>query len=181
MRASLPGGLPHVTAQFLAAMSPPEGRDMPDNDHDLRVAPHLRRLPAHPSITPGQIDVLVEGFYGRVRGDSLLGPIFEARVQGDWAPHLAKMKGFWRSVLLKTGEYKGRPVPAHVAIGGIENEHYVRWLALFRETVAEVFEPGAQPVVIEAAERIAQSLWLATSGNILAKPPDWPAPQDRGR
>ena len=89
------------------------------SEKELRVAPHLRRLPAHPSITPGQISDLVERFYGRVRNDERLGPIFEARVQGEWGPHLAKMKGFWRSVLLKTGEYKGRPVPVHVRIGGL--------------------------------------------------------------
>ena len=29
------------------------------SDKELRVAPHLRRLPAHPSITPGQITGLV--------------------------------------------------------------------------------------------------------------------------
>ena len=149
------------------------------SDKELRVAPHLRRLPAHLSITPGQISDLVERFYGRVRDDQRLGPIFEARVQGEWAPHLAKMKGFWRSVLLKTGEYKGRPVPVHVQIGGLENEDYIAWLGLFRETVAEVFEADARPVVIEAAERIAASLWLATSGELTAKPPEWP--QDRGR
>ncbi len=149
------------------------------SDKELRVAPHLRRLPAHPSITPGQISDLVERFYSRVRDDQRLGPIFEARVQGEWGPHLAKMKGFWRSVLLKTGEYKGRPVPVHVRIGGLENEDYIAWLGLFRETVAEVFEADARPVVIEAAERIAASLWHATSGELTAKPPQWP--QDRGR
>jgi hemoglobin len=143
------------------------------NDDELRVAPHLRRQPAHPSITTGQIDTLVEQFYGRVRADALLGPVFEARIQDNWAPHLAKMKGFWRSVLLKTGEYKGRPVPAHVQIQTIEDTHYITWLALFRETVAGIFETDAQPVVIEAAERIASSLWLATSGQLLAKPPAW--------
>jgi hemoglobin len=149
------------------------------SDKELRVAPHLRGLPAHPSITPGQISDLVERIYGRVRDDQRLGPIFEARVQGEWGPHLAKMKGFWRSVLLKTGEYKGRPVPVHVRIGGLGNEDYIAWLGLFRETVAEVFEPDARPVIIEAAERIASSLWLATSGELNARPPEWT--QDRGR
>ena len=150
-------------------------------DNDLHVAPHSRRQPAHLSITPRQIEDLVDRFYGRVRDDARLGPIFERRVQGDWGTHLDKMKGFWRSVLLKTGEYKGRPVPVHVQVGGIENEHYVRWLELFRQTVAEVFEPAAQPVVIEAAERIAQSLWLATSDELLAKPPTWSWVRGRGR
>jgi hemoglobin len=140
---------------------------------DIPVSGTTTRQPAHPSITPAQIASLVDIFYGRVRKDERLGPIFEQRVAGDWEPHLTKMKGFWRSVLLKTGEYKGRPVPVHVQIGGITDVHYVRWLELFRVTVAEVFEPAARGVVIEAAERIASSLWLATSGNLLARPPNW--------
>jgi hemoglobin len=142
-------------------------------DGDIPVSGVTSRQPAHPSITPAQISNLVDTFYGRVRKDERLGPIFDQRVAGDWTPHLDKMKGFWRSVLLKTGEYKGRPVPVHVQIGDITDAHYVRWLELFRETVAEVFEPAAQGVVIEAAERIASSLWLATSGNVLARPPNW--------
>ena len=140
---------------------------------DIPVSSHGRREPAHPSITAEQISELVEQFYGRVQGNERLGPIFAARVKGDWAPHLAKMKGFWRSVLLKTGEYKGRPVPVHVQIDGIGDEDYRVWLGLFRETVAEVFEAEARPVVIEAAERIASSLWLATSGKLLERPPTW--------
>ena len=143
------------------------------DEHELRVAGHASRQPAHPSITAAQISDLVEQFYGRVQGDDRLAPIFARRIDGDWGPHLDKMKGFWRSVLLKTAEYKGRPVPVHVKVGSIEDEDYVRWLELFRETVREVFEPGAQQIVIGAAERIASSLWLATSGRLLSKPPEW--------
>lgn len=143
------------------------------SDSRIPVSPATSREPAHPSITPDQIAALVDKFYGRARLDPRLGPIFEAQVNGNWGPHLAKMKGFWRSVLLRTGEYDGRPVPAHAKIREIEQNDFVIWLDYFRETVDEVFEPDARPIVIEAAERIASSLWLATSGNVLAKPPNW--------
>lgn len=41
------------------------------------------------------IDHLVETFYGKIRDDELLGPIFNQRI-ADWPAHLARMKGFWR-------------------------------------------------------------------------------------
>ena len=133
----------------------------------------IERQPAHPSITAEQISNLVDRFYGRVRADSRLAPIFEQRVNGKWPAHLAKMKQFWSSVLLRTGEYKGKPVPVHARLTEVQTEDFVIWLDLFRATVAETFEPEAQPIVIEAAERIASSLWLAISGNLLKSPPNW--------
>ena len=135
------------------------------------------RQPAHSSITSEQISDLVEQFYERVQLDKRLAPIFKRRIPGDWGPHLQIMKGFWRSVLLKTGEYNGRPVPAHVKIGRLVEDDYRAWLTLFKATVAEVFEPDAQPIVIEAAERIASSLLLATNDDLLARPPDWTQPR----
>jgi len=102
---------------------------------------------------------LVHRFYGRVRRDPVLGPIFAARID-DWEPHLARMVAFWSSVALMTGCYHGRPVPAHtpLAVGPAE---FDRWLALFRETAHEVCPPAGATHVIARAERIARSLRLA--------------------
>ena len=138
----------------------------------VRASP-VRREPVHPSITREQISRLVDGFYGKIRSDSRLGPIFEARVQGNWSPHLAKMKLFWASVLLRTGEYNGRPVPVHARLSEVETDDFRLWLRLFRETVAEIFMHEAQPIVITTAERIAASLWLAMGDNLMKQPPDW--------
>lgn len=145
-------------------------------DERLTVRGAAARQPAHGSITPEQISDLVERFYVRVRRDARLAPIFEKHVPGEWGPHLEIMKGFWRSVLLKTGEYNGRPVPVHVKLGRLDADDYRAWLHLFGATVEEVFEADARPVIIDAAQRIATSLWLATNGDLLATPPDWKAP-----
>jgi hemoglobin len=144
------------------------------SDNVIPVTGNASRQPAHPSITPELISDLVEQFYARVQRDERLAPIFKKHVPGDWAPHLEIMKGFWRSVLLKTAEYGGRPVPVHVRIGGLVEDDFRTWLKLFRTTVDEIFEPDARPIVVEAAERIATSLWLATNGNLMARPPQWP-------
>ncbi len=104
---------------------------------------------------------LVHRFYGRVRADPMLGPIFAARIT-DWPPHLERMVTFWSSVALMTGHYHGRPVPAHTPLP-IEAAHFDRWLVLFRETAQEVCTPAGAAHVVERAERIARSLHIAVA------------------
>jgi hemoglobin len=107
----------------------------------------------------GVLRTLVHRFYGKVRDDALLGPIFAERIT-DWPPHLDRMVAFWSSVALMTGRYHGRPVPAHTPLP-IDATHFDRWLALFRATAAEVCTPAGAAHVVERAERIAQSLHFA--------------------
>lgn len=107
----------------------------------------------------GVLRDLVHGFYGKVRRDPALGPIFEARID-DWGPHLERMVAFWSSVALMTGRYHGRPVPAHTPLP-IGPAHFDRWLRLFRQTAQQVCTPEGAAHVIERAERIARSLRLA--------------------
>jgi len=104
---------------------------------------------------------LVHGFYSKVRGDPLLGPVFAARIT-DWEPHLERMVAFWSSVALMTGRYHGRPVPAHLPLP-INASHFARWLQLFRETAQEVCTPEGATHVIARAERIARSLQIAVA------------------
>lgn len=42
---------------------------------------------------------LVDAFYGRVRADAILSPIFDGIARVDWTLHLPKMYDFWESVL----------------------------------------------------------------------------------
>lgn len=140
---------------------------------ELDVRPKPSRVPAHPSITSDQINRLVDVFYGEIRGHDRLGPIFETRIGGDWQPHLDKMKLFWASVLLRTGDYKGKPVPVHMQLKNVESEDFKAWLETFRPVAMDIFEPEAAIIVIAAAERIAQSLWLSMFGLAATSPPKW--------
>ena len=49
--------------------------------------------------TSEDIQLMVNEFYGKVKEDELLGPIFEKVVQGNWEPHLQKMYGFWETIV----------------------------------------------------------------------------------
>ncbi len=83
------------------------------------------------------------------------------------------MEGCWSSVLLKSGKYKGKPIPVHMAIENIKPDDFRIWLALFRETAVEVLGGEASEPTIQAAERIAESLWMAKFATPFDKVPEW--------
>jgi hemoglobin len=70
------------------------------------------------------------------------------------------MCDFWSSVMLTTGRYKGRPIPAHLKIEGIEPRHFTEWLDLFETTARDLFPPDLASAFVEKANRIAESLKL---------------------
>ena len=107
-----------------------------------------------------RLKLLVETFYARVRRDPLIGPVFERAID-DWPEHLDKLQAFWSSVMLTSGRYKGRPLPAHIKHGdSINAEAFDRWLALWRETTEEAMPPAAAAAMQDKAARIAESLSL---------------------
>lgn len=109
---------------------------------------------------------VVHGFYGAIRGDDLLGPIFNGAIAPDaWPAHLARMCDFWSSMLLKTSRYEGRPLPPHLAIPGLGETHFRRWLTLFRSTVRRVCPPEVAALFMERAFRVSHSFRLAVAFN----------------
>jgi len=112
-------------------------------------------------ITEEAIRRLVDRFYVRARRDELLGPVFARAVgEGDeaWTAHLARLADFWSSVMLTSGRYHGDPFSVHLRLPGLNPAMFDRWLALFGETCAEVFEPDVADAFCDRAERIARSL-----------------------
>lgn len=121
------------------------------------------------AITPSSIIRLVDTFYGRVRTDAVLGPVFEAKLAGKWQEHMPRMYAFWTKVLLGTGEFEGNVFGKHMALSSIDKEHFVRWLTLFRLTAIEVFGAEDAQEAMLVAERIASSLQLGFFGEIRVK------------
>lgn len=111
------------------------------------------------AFTESEIRGLVDAFYAKVRRDPMLGPIFAAHID-DWDGHLTKLANFWSSVLLKTGRYRGAPLPKHLAIADLNADLFERWLGLFRQTTAALRNITLREQANIAATRIAQSLWF---------------------
>lgn len=106
---------------------------------------------------------MVERFYGHIREDELLAPIFAERVS-DWPQHLERMKSFWRSILFNSGEFSGNPMVKHMAIPGLEEAHFVRWLELFYAVLDDLgSQPEGTALVAERARAIADSLLTGIS------------------
>ncbi|MGJ3262420.1 MAG: group III truncated hemoglobin [Salinarimonas sp.] len=119
----------------------------------------IRLVEPRGPISEADVTRLVHAFYGRVRQDTVLGPVFQARLAGRWDAHLAKMVDFWSSVARGTGRYQGKP---HVAHRGMDLDEaiFARWLALFEETARDVCTPDGSAFLVDRARRIADSLMI---------------------
>lgn len=89
------------------------------------------------------INRLMDLFYGRIRQEERLGPIFNDSIPEDhWPAHLEKIGDFWETILLQNPKYRGAPMPAHIRIDQVfplAKDHFDRWVALFHEAVDELF------------------------------------------
>ncbi len=101
-------------------------------------------------LTLDDIKLLVNTFYDKVKEDTLIGPIFNERIQNRWPEHLAKMYTFWQTVLLGDHTYYGSPFPPHAQLP-VEREHFQRWLSLFSQTLNELF----------TGEKAKEAMWRA--------------------
>jgi hemoglobin len=129
-----------------------------ESDAIARRSEFAAEVKARTGIDEAMIRRLVHGFYGRIRIDPELGPIFAARIK-EWDPHLARMCAFWSSVVLMTGRYHGRPMQKH-ALLPVSGAHFDRWLRLFADTAREICPPLAAEHFIDRARMIGASLEL---------------------
>lgn len=100
------------------------------------------------------IEWLVNTFYGKVREDELIGPIFNQRIGNRWPEHLDKMYRFWSTILLDEKSYLGRPFVPHATMP-LYMEHFERWMHLFIDTVDEHFEGEKAKEAIHRAANMA--------------------------
>lgn len=84
----------------------------------------------------GNVELLVTTFYDRVLKDDLIAPFFKHL---NFEAHLPKMIHFWTFVLLDEPGYTSDVTKAHMHMR-LKKEHFDRWIALFNETVDDLFE-----------------------------------------
>ncbi|CAI9428593.1 Group 3 truncated hemoglobin ctb [Candidatus Ornithobacterium hominis] len=95
---------------------------------------------------------MVDSFYGKIRKDELLGPIFNGLIQDRWAEHLEKMYAFWETVLLDNHSYYGSPFAPHATMD-VQKHHFERWVEIFNANMDSLF---AGEIADEAKWRAAK-------------------------
>ncbi|HTO39531.1 MAG TPA: group III truncated hemoglobin [Rhizomicrobium sp.] len=111
-------------------------------------------------VDEAMIKTLVHTFYGKVRPDPMLGPVFDRAIGDNWDVHLQKMCDFWSSVMLMSGRFKGNPMVAHMRLKTVTPKYFERWLELFAETAHEVCPADAAEAFIARSQNIGRSLQM---------------------
>lgn len=113
------------------------------------------------------VSFLVHEFYGKIRKDSLLGPIFNSHIPDEkWPEHLLKLTDFWETNLFGVAKFKGNPTQKHIAVDRNLNHttsqtHFGQWLQLWFETLDENFEGTLALKAKEASRRMAHGQFMA--------------------
>jgi hemoglobin len=120
------------------------------------------------------IQTLVHEFYDDVRADPVLGPVFDNAIGERWDAHLARMVEFWSTVMLGTHNFQGNVFGTHMALQGVEPDHFRRWLGMFFATTNRLFAPEVAQEFQVVGKRIASSLQYGYFGKVIV--PDAPQP-----
>lgn len=110
------------------------------------------------------VRLLVETFYGKVRKDKVLGPIFNSIIT-DWESHLSLLTDFWETQLFLKRKYYGNPVTAHQEVDDkmnhtITSEHFGLWLNLWFATIDGLFEGETAWIAKNRAQKMSTMLFM---------------------
>ncbi|HEU4704001.1 MAG TPA: group III truncated hemoglobin [Conexibacter sp.] len=110
--------------------------------------------------TRADCERLVRAFYGKAMSDPVIGWLFTDVARLDLEAHVPQITAFWETVLLGTKSYAGTPFEPHARLHAKANlraGHFGRWLALWIETVDELFAGEHAELAKAHALRVAQA------------------------
>lgn len=114
--------------------------------------------------TREDISFLIHTFYGRIREDEMLGPIFNGMIK-NWPEHLEKLTDFWETNLTLNRVFRGNPPEAHRRTDRYMNhtismEHFGRWLQIWFATIDEFFTGNQAYLAKNRARTMSTHLFL---------------------
>jgi hemoglobin len=127
--------------------------------------------------TRADCERLVRAFYSKALDDAIIGYIFTDVAKLDLEAHVPVIASFWETILLGARSYGGGAFRPHAAVHAkspLQRGHFERWLALWRETVDELFEGPRAELAKGHAERVAGAFHARLHGH--PTPYDGPAP-----
>ena len=113
------------------------------------------------------IELLVDSFYKKVLQDETIGHFFTEVAKINLEKHMPKMYDFWETTLFHTAGYKGNPMAVHKDLNeksALEKLHFDTWIAMFKETVDELFAGVTADLAKQRAQSIAMVMQLKIGG-----------------
>ena len=117
--------------------------------------------------TRADCERLVRAFYGRALVDPVIGYLFTDVAGIDLEEHVPRITDFWETVLLGGPAYRGRAFGPHARLhekSGLRGGHFARWLALWTETVDELFAGPTADLAKAHARRVANAFHRRLEG-----------------
>ncbi|MEO6539566.1 MAG: group III truncated hemoglobin [Ferruginibacter sp.] len=109
------------------------------------------------------IELLVNGFYSKIKQDKEIGIIFTDIAHVNWEKHLPVMYDFFENMLFYTGSYTGNPMELHKHINRLfplTAAHFEQWYQLFSSTVDELFSGKTADLVKQRVQSIAMVMQI---------------------
>ncbi len=115
------------------------------------------------------IEQLVVTFYSIIRKDAVLGDIFNNAIS-DWDHHIPKIVDFWETNLFFKPVYKGKPIKKHIELDAdnhhsLEEAHFKHWVAIWQDTVNELFKGEKAELAKYRAGNIANMMYIKVVGS----------------
>lgn len=98
---------------------------------------------------------LVTRFYEKLLADSSISYLFTDIAKIDLDHHLPVLVDFWDNVLFASDTYRKNAMQPHLDLhyqSPLQKHHFDTWLRYFKESVDELFDPGAEKAFL-AKER----------------------------
>lgn len=103
--------------------------------------------------------MLVEYFYTKAISKQTIGHIFTEVAKLNLETHLPVICNFWESILLGNPVYRGNPMLKHLELAektALTQVHFEVWLAVWEETVRELFAGDKAGLAIQRAKDIGR-------------------------
>ena len=99
---------------------------------------------------------LLHHFYADIRQHTVLGPIFNSRIQ-HWPEHIEKIADFWTRIMGGPADYAGNMPAPHIPLG-LREEHFQAWLGLWEINCRIWLEPRCAAELSALAQQIGRRL-----------------------
>ena len=101
---------------------------------------------------------LMKSFYHKALQDDVIGHFFNEVAPLQMDTHIPLIVDFWETIVFDKAKYSGNVLGVHEhlhQLSAFKEEHFNRWVALFKETVNELFFGEKAEMIKQRAESIA--------------------------